>query len=142
MTREQQIAALKAAIDTVDAAIAQTQAALVTATAQDKPALRAALVDLQGERARLKSQLLNLEAAAVGVSPLAAGAAATTPMSGGRATRALRPAEVRALRAAITKAALTAGKGAKAMAALIGNDPTTPFARRKKPVAGGGRQRR
>jgi 16S rRNA G1207 methylase RsmC len=120
---DQQIAAIRAALAAVEAAIAQTQAALAMAgTPQDMAALRAVLVDLKAERAKLQFQLANLEAAAVVVQPLpvpglagagmaafgvaAAPAAAAAPATGARAGRipAKRRAELKALKKELTSA--------------------------------------
>lgn len=67
---DQQIATVRAALEAVESAITQTEAALATAGAQDMPALRSVLVDLKAERAKLQFQLASLEAAAVEVQPL------------------------------------------------------------------------
>jgi predicted nucleic acid-binding Zn-ribbon protein len=68
MSIQEQIAAIKAALAALDSAIAQTEAALQTASnPDDVRSLNATLVDLRSERSRLQDQLDNLEAANVAV---------------------------------------------------------------------------
>lgn len=64
MSRQEQIAAIKTALAALDTAIAQTEAALRTASDPDDiRSLNARLVDLRSERSRLQAQLDELEAA-------------------------------------------------------------------------------
>jgi hypothetical protein len=92
MPIEQQIAAIKAALAALDAAIVQTETALLTAPASDKPSLRATLVGLRAKRTALQFQLDNLEAAAVVVAPLAAttGPAPAGTLAPGRTRTGIR----------------------------------------------------
>ena len=77
MNKDQQIAAIKAGLAALDSAIAQTEAALRTAsTPDDIRSLTSTLVDLRSERSRLQAQLDNLEASSVEVQPLGIGASA------------------------------------------------------------------
>jgi hypothetical protein len=86
MTPEQQIAAVRTALAAVETAIGQTETALQTATPRDRLSLTAVLVDLRAERAKLKFQLANLEAAAVAVQPVGVMAAVTRGARRGRAS--------------------------------------------------------
>ena len=100
MPIEQQIAAIKAAIAALDSAIVQTEAALLTAPAGDKPSLRAGLVDLRAKRTALQFQLDHLEAAAVVVPPLAAARSIGAARGVGRTTSGRTTASAASLRVA------------------------------------------
>jgi hypothetical protein len=70
MTKQEQVDAIKAGLAALDSAIAQTDAALRTASnPDDVRSLTSTLVDLRSERSRLQTQLDNLEAALVEVAP-------------------------------------------------------------------------
>jgi hypothetical protein len=117
---DQQIAAVRAALAALEATIAQTEAALNTATVpQDIVALRSVLVDLKAERVRLQFQLANLEAAAVEVQPLGAPAPESAPVAGAGARRmsAARRTQVKTLEKAM-KSVLADRTVAKATIAL------------------------
>jgi len=142
MTKDAQIAAIKAALAAIDAAIAQTEAALRTAaTPGDVLSLTSALVDLRAERARLQFQLDNLEAAAVEVAPLGA---AETRARVAAAARSTPAREVKALEnkltAAITDRAVVAAtikfatdvKRLAKQVRMMGEPPPRPKPRRRK----------
>jgi hypothetical protein len=65
MDIEQKIEQIKMALAAVDNAIAQTESALKSSAtiAEDVRALRARLIDLQGQRSQLSTDLINLQAA-------------------------------------------------------------------------------
>ena len=68
MDNDREIAAIKSGLAAVDAAVAQTESALRSASnVDDIRSLTSALVDLRSERARLQAQLDNLEAAQIEV---------------------------------------------------------------------------
>ena len=71
MTNEEQIAALRRELASVETSLAKTETALLTATPEDRMALSAVLIDLRAERTRLQFQLANLEAASVVVGAVA-----------------------------------------------------------------------
>lgn len=80
MDIRQQIEAIKTGLAALDSAIAQTEAALRTASnPDDLRSLTSALVDLRSERTRLQAQLDNLEAASVEVQTSAL-ATTVTPL--------------------------------------------------------------
>ena len=115
---DQQIAAVRAALAALEATIAQTEAALNTATVpQDIVALRSVLVDLKAERARLQFQLANLEAAAVEVQPLGGPATEGVAAGGVRRMSATQRTQVKTLQNAM-KSALADRSVAKATIVL------------------------
>lgn len=66
MSNDQQITAIKNALAAIDTSIAQTEAALRTASNPDDiRSLTSTLVDLRSERSRLQAQLDNLESAQI-----------------------------------------------------------------------------
>jgi hypothetical protein len=140
MTIQEQIATIRATLDTVDAGIGQIQAALATAAAGDKAALRAALAELEGQRANLQMQLANLEASAVVVAPLGEATRGRAPgglraarrrtASTGRG-RAATPSSARskALNRKLTVTTLKIAADLRTLSqtlTLIGDDPTQP----------------
>jgi type II secretory pathway component PulJ len=131
MTVEEQIAAIRAALAAIETAIAQAEAALrMAATPDDVMGLTAVLVDLRSERARLQFQLANLEAAAVGVAPLAAAKSATTQALEMRLNAAV-------IDRSVVQATLAHATGVAKLAKnvrMIGDDTTlSVLARPKKP---------
>jgi hypothetical protein len=85
MGNDQQIATIKNALAAIDTSIAQTEAALRTASNPDDiRSLTSALVDLRSERSRLQAQLDNLESALSTSSPIA-GATLAVPSGTPRA---------------------------------------------------------
>ncbi len=144
MSNDQQIAAIKNALAAIDTSIAQTEAALRSASNPDDiRSLSSTLVDLRSERSRLQAQLDNLESAQVITPAISAEALAVssgTPRSVSAAKSDLKLLHKqlgnaitdRSVVNATLKVARGVVKNAKRLR-MLGDGPTVPSLRPKRP---------
>jgi hypothetical protein len=119
MAKENDIAALEAALATVEEGIRQIEAALAEPGSAGDPGLRSTLADLQGERFNIRTRLANLRAAAVVVAGAPTrGPVGAAPTPGG----APAPAEKARMKATLTFARRAAAL-AKATLKAAGGGP-------------------